>query len=61
VAEEWQRLFDKLSDEALRAIALWQLEGWTVDEIAAQAGLSPRTMTCKAIPDPRIGARRGQP
>ena len=47
VAEECQRLFDKLPDEGLRAIALWQMEGRTVDEIAARAGRSARTVARK--------------
>jgi DNA-directed RNA polymerase specialized sigma24 family protein len=47
VAEECQRLLDKLPEPGLRAIALWQMEGWTVDEIAAQAGRSPRTVARK--------------
>jgi DNA-directed RNA polymerase specialized sigma24 family protein len=47
IAEECQRLFDKLPDKDLRAIALWQMEGLTVDEIAARAGRSPRTVARK--------------
>jgi DNA-directed RNA polymerase specialized sigma24 family protein len=47
VAEECQRLLDKLPEPGLRAIALWQMEGWTVDEIAARAGRSPRTVARK--------------
>jgi DNA-directed RNA polymerase specialized sigma24 family protein len=47
VAEQYQRLLDKLPEPGLRAIALWQMEGLTVDEIAAQAGRSPRTVARK--------------
>jgi DNA-directed RNA polymerase specialized sigma24 family protein len=47
VAEECQRLFDLLPDENLRAIALWQMEGLTVDEIAARVGRSARTVARK--------------
>jgi DNA-directed RNA polymerase specialized sigma24 family protein len=47
VAEECQHLFDKLPDKDLRAIALWQMEGLTVEEIAARAGRSVRTVARK--------------
>jgi DNA-directed RNA polymerase specialized sigma24 family protein len=47
VAEECQRLFDLLPDPSLRAIALWQMEGLTVDDIAARAGRSVRTVARK--------------
>ena len=47
VAEECQRLLDKLPEAGLRAIALWQMEGLTVDEIAARTGRSPRTVARK--------------
>ena len=49
VAEECQRLFDKLPDPGLRAIALWHMEGYTVDEIATRLGCSPRTVARKLI------------
>jgi DNA-directed RNA polymerase specialized sigma24 family protein len=38
VAEEYQRLFDRLGEEELRSIALWKLEGYTNEEIAAKLG-----------------------
>jgi DNA-directed RNA polymerase specialized sigma24 family protein len=47
IAEECQRLFDVLPDAGLRAIALWQMEGLTVDEIAVRAGRSARTVARK--------------
>jgi DNA-directed RNA polymerase specialized sigma24 family protein len=47
VVEECQRLFEVLPDPALRAIALWQMEGLTVDEIAVRAGRSARTVARK--------------
>jgi DNA-directed RNA polymerase specialized sigma24 family protein len=47
IAEECQRLLDKLPEPGLRAIALWQMEGLTIDEIAAQIGRSPRTVARK--------------
>jgi DNA-directed RNA polymerase specialized sigma24 family protein len=36
VAEECQRLLDKLGDAELRSIALWKLEGYTNEEIAGR-------------------------
>jgi DNA-directed RNA polymerase specialized sigma24 family protein len=47
VAEECQRLLDRLGDEALRAVALWKLEGYTTEEIAAKLGCVPRTVERK--------------
>ena len=35
-AEECQQLLDRLSDTLLRAIALWKIEGFTTEEIAAK-------------------------
>jgi RNA polymerase sigma factor (sigma-70 family) len=43
-AEEYRRLFEVLRDEDLRRVALWKLEGCTVDEIAAQLGCARRTV-----------------
>jgi DNA-directed RNA polymerase specialized sigma24 family protein len=47
VAEECGRLLEKLGDDELRSIAVLQLEGYTVDEIAARLGRSPRTAARK--------------
>jgi DNA-directed RNA polymerase specialized sigma24 family protein len=47
VAEECGRLLDKLGDEDLRTIAIWQMEGHTVPEIAAKLGRSERTIARK--------------
>jgi DNA-directed RNA polymerase specialized sigma24 family protein len=38
VAEECRRLLDALPDEELRQIALWKMEGFTNEEIAARQG-----------------------
>jgi RNA polymerase sigma factor (sigma-70 family) len=46
-ADECGRLLDKLGDEELRAIALWLVEGDTVEEIAQKCGRSPRTVARK--------------
>ncbi len=47
MAEECQRLLEKLGDDELRAIALWQMEGCTVDEIAGKLNRTPRTVARK--------------
>jgi DNA-directed RNA polymerase specialized sigma24 family protein len=47
IAEECQRLLDQLSDSILRAIAVWKMEGYTTEEIAAKLGCVPRTVERK--------------
>ncbi len=47
VADEVRRLLDKLKDEELRSVALWKMEGYTNDEIAAKLGCVPRTVERK--------------
>jgi DNA-directed RNA polymerase specialized sigma24 family protein len=44
VAEECQRLFDLLEKSELRAVALWKMEGYTVEEIAQKLDCTPRTI-----------------
>src|SRR5262249_42721566 len=44
IAEEYRRLMDRLASDELRSIAQWQMEGFTVDEIAGKLGRSPRTV-----------------
>jgi DNA-directed RNA polymerase specialized sigma24 family protein len=44
VAEECQRLLDRLGDDELRSIALWKMEGDTNAEIAAKLGCAPATV-----------------
>jgi DNA-directed RNA polymerase specialized sigma24 family protein len=44
VAEQCQRLLHALGDPELQQIAVRKLEGYTVEEIAAQQGLVPRTV-----------------
>ncbi len=46
MTEQYQCLLDRLGDD-LRAIAVWQMEGLTVDEIARKLGRSPRTVARK--------------
>jgi DNA-directed RNA polymerase specialized sigma24 family protein len=47
VAEECQRLLALLEDSQLRAVALWKMEGYTHEEIAAKLGCVPRTVDRK--------------
>ncbi len=47
MAEECRRLLGKLGDDELRSIAVWQMEGYTVDEIGAKLGRSTRTAARK--------------
>ena len=47
VAEECQRLLDRLGDGELRTVALWKMEGYTHQEIAAKLGCVPRTVDRK--------------
>jgi DNA-directed RNA polymerase specialized sigma24 family protein len=46
VAEECERLLDRLNPE-LRRVALWKMEGYTNEEIAAKLGCVPRTVERK--------------
>jgi DNA-directed RNA polymerase specialized sigma24 family protein len=43
VAEEFQRLLDRLGDPVLQSIALWKMEGHTNKEIAARLSQTRRT------------------
>jgi hypothetical protein len=47
MAEEYRRLLVMLGSDELRSIAVWQMEGDTVDEVAAKLGLSSRTVARK--------------
>jgi DNA-directed RNA polymerase specialized sigma24 family protein len=47
VAEECQRLLDRLGDESLCQVAVWKMEGCTRDEIAARLDCSRRTVARK--------------
>jgi DNA-directed RNA polymerase specialized sigma24 family protein len=47
VAEECERLLGRLAKEDLRAVALWKMEGYSINEIAAKLGCSPRTVDRK--------------
>jgi hypothetical protein len=47
VAEECRRLLARLGSDELRAIAVWQMEGYTVEEISGKLGRSARTVARK--------------
>jgi DNA-directed RNA polymerase specialized sigma24 family protein len=47
VAEEFERLLDRLDDAGLRRVAVWKMEGYTNQEIAAQLECAPRTVERK--------------
>jgi DNA-directed RNA polymerase specialized sigma24 family protein len=47
LAEECQEILDRFSDTILRAIALWKMEGFTSEEIAAKLGCTTRTVERK--------------
>ena len=47
IAEQCQRLLDRLGDGELRSVALWKMEGYSIDEIAAKLGCAPRTVDRK--------------
>jgi DNA-directed RNA polymerase specialized sigma24 family protein len=46
-AEECRQQLERLGDDDLRAIAVWQLEGYTVEEMSAKLGRSARTVARK--------------
>jgi DNA-directed RNA polymerase specialized sigma24 family protein len=47
VAEEFQRLLGSLGDAELRTIAVWKMEGYTTEEMAAKLRRAPRTVERK--------------
>lgn len=47
VAEEFQRLLDRLENRSLQKIAVWKMEGLTNEEIAKQLDCAVRTVTNK--------------
>jgi DNA-directed RNA polymerase specialized sigma24 family protein len=47
VAEEYRRLLDCLEDNTLRSIAVWKMEGYGNEEIAARLGCVLRTVERK--------------
>jgi RNA polymerase sigma factor (sigma-70 family) len=47
LAEEYQRLLDRLGDPQLQAIALWKVEGYANEEIAQKLGCGLRSVERK--------------
>ena len=47
VADECRRLMNMLGDKELERIALWRMEGRSVEEIAKQLGYAPRSVKRK--------------
>jgi DNA-directed RNA polymerase specialized sigma24 family protein len=47
VVEQYQRLLDSLTDETLRTVAVWKMEGYTNDEMANRMGCVTRTVERK--------------
>jgi RNA polymerase sigma factor (sigma-70 family) len=47
VAEECERLLDRLADDTLRQVALWKMEGFTNEEIGGRLDCSRRTVARK--------------
>ena len=47
VAEACERLLQRLDDAGLRSLAIWKMEGYTNEEIAARLGCVPRTVERK--------------
>ena len=47
VAEEYRRLLHLLDDRELEAVAVWRMEGFTTEEIAAKLGYAPRSVKRK--------------
>jgi RNA polymerase sigma factor (sigma-70 family) len=44
VVEEYERLLRQLASQDLQAVALWRMEGYSVDEIAERLGCVSRTV-----------------
>jgi DNA-directed RNA polymerase specialized sigma24 family protein len=47
MTEEYERLLHLLGDQQLRQVAVWRMEGHTVEEIAVRAGCAPRSVKRK--------------
>ena len=47
MTEEYERLLDLLGDDRLRRVAVWRMEGHSVEDIAAQLGCVPRSVKRK--------------
>jgi DNA-directed RNA polymerase specialized sigma24 family protein len=45
--EQYRRLLAMLGEDELRRVAVWRLEGYTVEEVAAKLGCAPRSVKRK--------------
>ena len=61
VAEECQRLLDRLNSAELRSIAVWKMEGDTTDQIAAKLDCAPSTVERKLRRIRGVWAQEGTP
>jgi DNA-directed RNA polymerase specialized sigma24 family protein len=61
LAEDCQRLLDQLTDSILRSIAVWKMEGYTTEEIAAKLGCVPRTVERKLQVIRKLWGQEGTP
>ena len=59
VAESWHRLLDALNEPSLRAVAVWKMEGYTNDEIAAKLDRAVSSVERKLRLIRRIWGRAG--
>ena len=55
--EEHQRLLRLLRDDQLRCVAVWRIEGYSIDEIAAKLQIAPRSVA-RTSPQVSRGSRR---
>jgi len=61
VAEECQRLLHQLDDKELEQVAIWRMEGFTVEEIAAKLACAPRSAKRKLQLIRNIWVKAGAP
>ena len=61
VAEECQRLLHQLDDKELEQVAIWRMEGFTVEEIAAKLACAPRSVKRKLQLIRNIWVKAGAP
>ncbi len=61
MAEECERLLGLLGDATLQAVALWKLEGYSENEIAARLGCVPRSVRRKLNAIRQLWSREVEP
>jgi DNA-directed RNA polymerase specialized sigma24 family protein len=60
LAEQYQLLLDRLDDPELEQVALWRMEGYSVEEIARKKKYAPRTIKRKLQLIRDLWEREGQ-